>query len=164
MKLPRRHRHLFREPMGDLLPDAEADAERISGAVAGAAAVVTVGDRTTERVLEYGILPDIQIVDGVERRSPRAPPGAAARTVHCSNPAAHITAEAISAITDAYASDAPVRILVSGEEDLLLIPALAHAPSGAVLMYGQPGEGLVVVRADGRSKERARRLMALLEG
>lgn len=155
---------MFREPVGDLVPDAEVDAERISVAVAGAAAVVTVGDRTTERVLEYGILPDIQIVDGVERRSPRAPPDSAAKTIRCSNPAAHITAEAVSAITDAYAAGAPVRILVSGEEDLLLIPALAHAPPGAVLMYGQPGEGLVVVRADGHSRERARRLMALLEG
>ena len=57
-----------------------------------------------------------------------------------------------------------MRILVSGEEDLLLVPALARAPAGAILMYGQPGEGLVVVRADERSKEKARRLMALLEG
>lgn len=146
------------------MPDVEADAERISDMVAGAAAVVTVGDRTTEKVLGYGILPDIQIVDGMERRSPRTPPDTAARTIRCCNPAAHITAEAVFAITEAYAADAPVRILVSGEEDLLLVPALAHAPPGAVLMYGQPGEGLVVVRADGHASERARRLMALLEG
>ena len=121
------------------MPDTEVNAERISGVVAGAAAVVTVGDRTTERVLEYGILPDIQIVDGMERRQPRAPPDTSVRTIRCDNPAAHITSGAMAAIADAYAADAPVRILVSGEEDLLLVPALACAPLGAVLMYGAAG-------------------------
>ena len=164
MKLPPEYRHLFREPVGDLIPDAEVDAKRISGLIAGAVAVVTVGDRTTERVLGYGILPDIQIVDGVERRRPRTPPDTSVRTIRCDNPAAHITSGAMAAITDAYDTDAPVRILVSGEEDLLLVPALACAPPGAVLMYGQPGEGLVVVRAEGDARDRARRLMALLEG
>lgn len=164
MKLPERHRHLFREPVGDLIPESETGRDRIAEVVAGAAAVVTVGDRTTEKVLEYGILPDIQIVDGVERRARRTAPGGAVETITCANPPAHITAEAVSAVASAYEARRPVRILVSGEEDLLLVPALARAPAGAILMYGQPGEGLVVVRADERSKEKARRLMALLEG
>jgi hypothetical protein len=164
VKLPHRHRHLFREPVGDLIPERETGHDRIAEMVAGAAAVITVGDRTTEKILGYGILPDIQIVDGVERRSRRAAPGGAVETITCANPPAHITAEAVSAVISAYGAGRPMRILVSGEEDLLLVPALAHAPAGAILMYGQPGEGMVVVRADERTKEKARRLMALLEG
>ena len=164
MRLPERHRHLFREPVGDLIPEGETGQGRMAEVVAGAPAVVTVGDRTTEKMLGYGILPDIQIVDGVERRARRAAPGGAVETITCSNPPAHITAEAVSAVASAYEAGRPMRILVSGEEDLLLVPALARAPAGAILMYGQPGEGLVVVRADERSREKARRLMALLEG
>ena len=155
---------MFREPLGEMLPEREADRDRIAGVVAGAAAVVTVGDRTTEKALEYGILPDVQIVDGVERRASRTPPGGTIHTIPCSNPPSQVTPEAVSAIAAAYASDEPIRILVSGEEDLLLVPALVHAPPGAVLMYGQPGEGLVVVRADEQTKGKARQLMALLEG
>lgn len=161
MRLPERYRHRFKEPVGELITDA--DGARMRDMAAGRK-VVTVGDRTTERMLEYGIIPDVQIVDGMERREARAPPDGAPRTITCRNPPAHITGEAVSAIIEAYAADQPVRILVSGEEDLLLMPALERAPDGAILMYGQPGKGLVVVRADERTREMARRLMAVLEG
>lgn len=33
-------------------------------------------------------------------------------------------------------------IVVDGEEDLLTLPAMAFAPVGAVLYYGQPNEGI----------------------
>lgn len=163
MRLPEQHRHLFADPIGDLLHEDDVDVNRIVGIVDGVAAVVTVGDRTTEKILTYGITPDIQIVDGMEQRGRRTPPGGKIRTISCANPPAHITGEAVSAIISAYATDVPTRILVSGEEDLLLVPALVHAPDGAVLMYGQPGEGIVVVRADETSRERARLLMSMME-
>lgn len=149
--------------MGELIPDRQAGREEMTGRLAGATCIVTVGDRTTEKVVGYGLEPDLQIVDGLERRMARAIPESDAETISCSNPAAHITEEAVSAIVRAYASDHPIRILVSGEEDLLFVPALVHAPEGAMLMYGQPGEGLVLVRADAASKERAHRILELLE-
>ncbi len=149
--------------MGELIPDEQVSREEMVGRLAGATRVVTVGDRTTERIIGYGLEPDLQIVDGLERRAARALPESAAETISCSNPAAHVTEDAVSAIARAYASDHPIRILVSGEEDLLFVPALAHAPEGSALMYGQPGEGLVIVRADAASKERAHRILELLE-
>lgn len=149
--------------MGELIPEERAGKDRISEMVAGAPYLVTVGDRTTEKMLGYGFNPDVQIVDGLERRQSRAIPSGSAETIRCANPPAQITDEAISAIVQAYSEDRPVRILVSGEEDLLLVPALVHAPEGSVLMYGQPGEGLVVVKADATAKERARKLLGLLE-
>ena len=39
----------------------------------------------------------------------------------------------------------PVRITVNGEEDLLVLPVCIHAPDNAIVMYGQPNEGLVLV-------------------
>ena len=131
--------------------------------LAGAAFVVTVGDRTTERMLEFGIVPQIQVVDGVEQRQKRPAPGGSHATVTCRNPAAHITDEATSAIVQAYKRSEPIRILVSGEEDLLVVPALAYAPHKATIMYGQPGVGLVIVKVDEVSRRRALEMMELLE-
>ncbi|MHA2499708.1 MAG: DUF359 domain-containing protein [Candidatus Hodarchaeales archaeon] len=35
--------------------------------------------------------------------------------------------------------------MVSGEEDLLTIPAVISSPIGAVVIYGQPNVGLVLI-------------------
>lgn len=163
MKLPAKHRHRFKEMMGTLVPEEQTGRNDVAKVLSGAERIVTVGDRTTEKMLGYGIVPDVQVVDGMEGRTQRVAPEGAADTVRCYNPAGHITKDAISAILYAYSAERPVRVLVSGEEDLLLVPALAHAPDGTLLLYGQPGMGLVVVRADKLSKERARQLLGLLE-
>jgi uncharacterized protein (UPF0218 family) len=39
-----------------------------------------------------------------------------------------------------------VRLSVNGEEDLLVIPVCIHAPENAIVLYGQPNEGLVIVK------------------
>lgn len=39
-------------------------------------------------------------------------------------------------------------ILVDGEEDLAVLPCILTAPSGSLVLYGQPGEGLVVCEVD----------------
>jgi uncharacterized protein (UPF0218 family) len=44
---------------------------------------------------------------------------------------------------------------VEGEEDLLTLVAMAVAPLGSFVIYGQPGEGLVVVEVDDAAKNRA---------
>ena len=41
-----------------------------------------------------------------------------------------------------------VLILVDGEEDLAAIPCILMAPPGSLVLYGQPGEGLVVCEVD----------------
>jgi len=46
------------------------------------------------------------------------------------------------------------------EEDLLAIPVIALAPVSAIIFYGQPGEGIVVVKSDADSKSRNRELLA----
>ena len=46
----------------------------------------------------------------------------------------------------AFKAESPVRITVNGEEDLLVLPVCIHAPDDAIIMYGQPNEGLVILR------------------
>ena len=52
---------------------------------------------------------------------------------------------------------------VEGEEDLSPILLILLCPLGAVIMYGQPGEGIVVRRVDLAAKYRARRFLDAFE-
>lgn len=139
-------RDQLKTPLGELLPDAEADYDTIKGRISGAY-LITVGDRTTEKMISLGMVPSLQIVDGVERRKKREPPELGDATeVRVENQPGCISRQSIDAIRAALAARPPVRLLVSGEEDLLVIPACAYGPEGAAVLYGQPGEGLVIVR------------------
>jgi uncharacterized protein (UPF0218 family) len=46
-------------------------------------------------------------------------------------------------------------LTVSGEEDLLALPAIAYGPIGAVVYYGQPNKGLVEVVINQEKKNQA---------
>ena len=98
-------------------------------------------------MLQLGLKPQIQIIDGLEKRSVCAVP--ADDTINtklsCKNPPGEITEESIQVIQKAFSNEPPVRITVDGEEDLLVIPACIFAPENSVVMYGQPNEGLVIV-------------------
>ena len=163
VRLPDRHRDRMRAPLGVLLPDDTPDRD-IRRRLPDGSPVVTVGDRTTERVLGLGVVPALQIVDGMERRKRRIPPASEVESeVAVENPPAMITGQSVSAIADALASKHPVRILVRGEEDLLVLPVCVHAPEGTAVLYGQPGEGLVVARVDAEIKNKAQKLLDLME-
>jgi uncharacterized protein (UPF0218 family) len=47
-------------------------------------------------------------------------------------------------------------IMVEGEEDLLGFPAMLLAPIGSVLLYGQPGVGIVWSPVDSDNKALAK--------
>ena len=79
------------------------------------------------------------------------------------NPAAEITSESISMIKKAFTLQTPVRLLVNGEEDLLVLPVCIHAPENAVVLYGQPNEGLVIVQITPEIRNRVQTLLDLME-
>jgi len=123
--------------------------------------VITVGDRVTDFAHEVGRNPDVQVVDGVERRQRRlAPVVPFSRLLKVRNPAGAITPEAIVAVKRAMSGRKPVRILVEGEEDLLAIPAVEEAPMGSTLLYGQPGLGVVLLLVDERAKTSVREMLS----
>ena len=59
--------------------------------------------------------------------------------------------------------ESPIRILVTGEEDLLVLPVCIHAPENSVVMYGQPNEGLVIVKINSEIRNKAQSLLDLME-
>lgn len=159
--LPQQLRSRLATPLGRLFTKSEIDSGSLSATLSGADLVVTVGDRVTETLARLGRVPDVQIVDGKENRTKRKPPDVTHSTeIAVRNSAATISDEAIKGIREAFRKKRPVRILVEGEEDLLAIPALVFAPDGASVYYGQPGRGIVLVKADRDEKARSRRIMS----
>lgn len=162
-KLPEDLRARLAKPLGRFFSAGEVKGSSFGKVVSDSPMVITVGDRVTETLGWLGRVPDVQVVDGRESRKQREPPDVDyARKIDVRNPAGTITEEAIDGIREALNGKKPVRVLVDGEEDLLAIPVIALAPVSAVVFYGQPGEGIVVVKADAESKSRNREVLVLM--
>lgn len=164
MKLPENLRDKLKIPLGELIPNEKTGKDEILNLIPKDAFVITVGDATTEKMINYGIIPSLQIVDGQEKRIQRNPPDKTSVMTHltCNNPAAKISSESIETIKKAFDSKLPVRITVYGEEDLLVLPVCMNAPENSVVMYGQPNEGLVFVRINAKIKHKVKSLIDLM--
>lgn len=160
MRLPENLRDQLKKPLGILITDSEVTKENILKNIPQDAFVITVGDATTEKMIRFGLNPSLQIVDSLEKRSKRdLPPGQVNTILSCTNPAAQITNESISAIKSALGMTPPIRIIVNGEEDLLVIPVVIYAPADSVVLYGQPNEGLVIVKVTEETRNKAKSIL-----
>ena len=143
-------------PLGELLPENQADKSNIKKFLSENSYIISVGDRTTEKMIDFDLIPSLQIIDGQEKREKREPPKLEhAIELTVDNPAAEITSESISIIKNAFTLQSPVRIFVNGEEDLLVIPSCVFAPIKSTIMYGQPNEGLVIVIVNEEIRDKA---------
>ena len=160
MHLPDNLREKLKKPLGKLLKDSDVTKENILRNIPAGSYLITVGDATTEKLIKYGIMPSLQIVDGIEKRTKREmPPGNVKTILHCNNPAAEITTESIKTIKNAFQSPKPVRIVVNGEEDLLVLPVVLYAPENSIVLYGQPDEGLVIVPINAEIRNKSQSVM-----
>lgn len=149
----------LKKPFGRLVLDAQVTKEKVSLLIKGAKKIVAVGDATTERLLGFGIIPDLAVVDGRERRHTRDYPKYSAKEMHCVNPAGVISKKAVETLKKALSQKQPARVVVDGEEDMLALPLFVMVPLNSVVMYGQPLEGLVVVRITAAKRKEAKDLM-----
>ena len=147
MRLSDDLRDQLKNPLGNLVSDNDPNKENIIKKISAESVLITVGDRTTENMLQLGLKPQVQIIDGLEKRNQRIIPtdDTVNTKLSCRNPPGEITEESIQVIQKAFSCEQPVRITVDGEEDLLVIPVCIHAPENSIVMYGQPNEGLVIV-------------------
>jgi len=158
--LPEHLRDNLRKPLGVLLPDSEVTKENILKKTSKDSFLITVGDASTEKMIKFGINPALQIVDALEKRNKRKlPQGLVGTLLYCVNPPAEITEESIATIKKAFNMEKPVRIIVDGEEDLLVIPTAIFAPENAIILYGQPNEGLVIVKVTQEMRNKAKMIM-----
>ncbi len=163
MRLPENLRDQLKIPLGILIKDSHVTKESVLQNIPKDAFVITVGDATTEKMIGFGINPSLQIVDSIEKRVKRnLPEGKISTELHCDNPAAEVTPQSMSLIEKSFGLSAPVRIIVKGEEDLLVLPAVIFAPENSVILYGQPNEGLVIVKVTAEIRNRARYILNLM--
>jgi hypothetical protein len=157
-------RRKLKRPVGRLYRANEVKLPEFIRTLRTSPFVVSVGDRVTESLQKLGRTPDVHVIDEVERRVRRlAPEVPFVRLVRASNPAGTITIESIRAIRDALSGDKPARVLIEGEEDLLVIPTISAAPLGSSIYYGQPGVGVVLVNVNEKTKTSAKRILSAMD-
>ncbi|SRR5579883_2110316 len=151
----------LKQPFGTLVPSREVTKRKVLQLVKGALKIIAVGDATTEKLVSFGIVPDLAVIDGRERRSKRTsiPDNYEAIQLVCSNPPGGVSVEALETLRVAINMDEKVRVMVDGEEDMLALPIFSMVPDGTVVLYGQPLEGLVITIVNEKARIRAKRLM-----
>ena len=168
MVLPLEIRRLLKEPFGKLVHDEDITKKKIKSYIRDCPVVATVGDATTVKLLSFGIIPDLSVVDGRERRKPIDSVKIAClmldrdQNMRCSNKPGSVSRSAITTIKYALKKPFPVRIFVYGEEDMLALPLFVMAPDGSVVIYGQPLKGMVVVKTNKDIRDKAQALICKL--
>ena len=164
MKLPNSLRDQLKIPLGILLPIDQDNKTNIQKYLSDDSYIITVGDRTTEKMIDFDLIPSLQIIDGLEKRIKRdIIKLGSAFELKIDNPAAEITLESIEISEKAFSLNPPIRLTVNGEEDLLVLPACIHAPENSVILYGQPHKGLVLVQITTKIRNKAQALLDLMK-
>jgi len=156
-------RDKFKEPFGTLLRGTFVETTKKLTAIVTAekpSKLVSVGDKVSRTLHEHGVVPQLSVTDNRSlRRNVRPATFHRKRVVRVKNPPGTITDEAAAAVQKALESDEHVHVVVDGEEDLLTLIAVLHAPENALVVYGQPYVGVVAVRVTAEKRAQARALL-----
>ena len=152
----------FKAPLGKLYADFEDAIPKIKEA----SFLISVGDQTTKNLVDNDLIPDLGIIDNrIQRKYHNHDIIRTENILEADNPAGTITENLWETIEEAISltlKDSENRIIVvKGEEDLAVLPCLLVAPENAVVLYGQPNEGLVFVNVF-EGKDKATKLMTYL--
>ena len=128
----------------------------------------SVGDVCTETLEKQGCTPNLTIVDfRTQRGEWKANKVVPRKETKVSNPkgAISFTTRRILCEKLIESKHNPIRIIVEGEEDLLVIPLAIDSPNGTIIAYGQPPmvndgkEGIVVLEVDNNLKRTCQKLL-----
>lgn len=153
-KLKEEERYSFKEPFGEIYSSISKIKKTLEKYKNNHQLIISIGDATTLNLINNGIIPDIGIIDEqIERKkSPMDNEYSYDHVqLYAENPAGTITPQLCKTIKKAlglYISGFNVLIVVKGEEDLAVLPCVITAPPGTVVLYGQPGEGVVLCEVD----------------
>jgi len=156
-RLPDNLRDLLKQPMGTLVLEKE-----LIEILENKKIIVSVGDHVTYTILKNFIDPIFCVVDFKTRRG-KFPPefikvikSFGDEVIKVKNPKGTITDDLWSAIKDAFENSnkkIKTRIEVDGEEDLASLAVISIAPSDAIIIYGLPDKGVLVIKPTMENKE-----------
>ncbi len=158
LRLPQRLRTRLAEPFGPVF-----GADELPQRTDPARPVAAVGDVCARDAAR--LLPNLHfvVVDYRTRRGP-VPEGDLLRnwgdrTLQVASPPEFMTASLYNAVLEAARAAGTTRIVVDGEEDLAVLPAIMHLAAGATVIYGIPNRGVAAVRVDDESQRLAREFL-----
>jgi uncharacterized protein (UPF0218 family) len=162
--LPSSYREILKEPIGILVSE-----EGLFDILSKETKVVSIGDQVTYTLLCKNIFPLFCIIDYQIKRKENIKKindklcsyGKIIKNVV--NPPGVITYDLWSSIEDAYGhldKGIPLRIEVTGEEDLAALPAILLAPKNVTIIYGLPDRGVVVVPSTEEHKQKVKEILA----
>ena len=112
--------------------------------------LISVGDATFANLTKYELYPNIGIIDNlIQRKNHTHDVIRADHILKADNPAGYLTDDLWETIGQALElSDTGecYVIEVAGEEDLAVLPCILLANPETTILYGQPNEGLVVLK------------------
>lgn len=136
----------LKRPLGKLYPDFEDAIDEIKSSEF----LISVGDATFGNLTKYELYPNIGIIDNVIQRKTHAHEIIRAdHILKANNPAGTITDdlwETIGQALELSNSGECYVIEVAGEEDLAVLPCILMASDETTILYGQPNEGLVLLK------------------
>ncbi len=122
--------------------------------------IISVGDTVSRNLHKHGILPQLSITDNKSMRRKLQPILFPTKIlIKIKNPQGKITPEAIKTIQNALETNAHTHILVEGEEDLLTLIAVLYAKENSLIIYGQPGKGIVIVKVTPAKRAEAKKIL-----
>jgi len=161
--LPEEERHYFKLPL-DVVYTTEKDISALISNLkkdSSIPKIITVGDVTTQNLLNKNIIPDLAIIDNhIQRKENPLVDLSFFKVVEVTNPAGTITLEAWEIIRNMIKiDDIKIIIKITGEEDLLVLPVISETPYNSKVLYGQPNEGLVSVTVTKKIKKKIQDLI-----
>jgi len=119
--------------------------------------IITVGDKTTQTILGLGLKPKLAIVDyRIERKNIEVNYRNFSKKLKAKNKPGQISIESVEKIKESKKYKNCL-LEIDGEEDLLVLPSVLELEKG-IVCYGQPNEGIVVIKINNKSKEKVKNL------
>ena len=164
--LPERLRTKVRRPLGELVQGSDIDLGQLLRKITvqeKPKKLILVGDSVSRQASQAGVATDVMIIDNLEKRQKAISYAhSRSRVITARNQAGRIEDEARLAVERAIRGEADL-VEIDGEEDLLAVIAVLAAPVGSLVVYGQPNEGVVLVRVSAARKAAAERLLQQMD-
>ena len=166
-KLPENMRTKLKKPIGTLHKNITEIKPQLEKHITENKTIISIGDVTTHNLVKNNIYPQLCIIDNKIEREPTPNKLNHTKNIYqIKNPPGTITDELTNTIKKAIDiikkdNNQKIIIIVEGEEDLAVIPCIKEASNETLLLYGQPKEGVVLVKAADR-KESANNILKKL--
>ena len=136
----------LKKPLGKLYPNFEDAIDEIKSSEF----LISVGDATFSNLTKYELYPNIGIIDNlIQRKNYNHDVIRADHILKANNPAGFITDDLWETIGQALelSNNGECYVIeVAGEEDLAVLPCILMANPETTILYGQPNEGLVLLK------------------